>query len=401
MLRQFGWMKKKGQASRLVLLTLMITTALWHSAAAYGAVVSERGKGAAQVFTSAVASPALNDIANHWAKGAIETAVQKGYVKGYPDGSFKPSKEVTRAEFVKMVADSLHLPVAAAVSGAKWYAPYVTALKDAALLRDGDLDAAWDGKMNRTEMAKLLVRGSDDTVRGKVVTDGEALFKSASAGLIGGIADGTLNEKGTTTRAEAVAVIERLTTVRAGGKLTPDKNAVQNAAIIYKGTNLEEVWGTKPVSLPYKLDIDTKAEATMDKMIVVDLDDPKAPLRSKFRKLTRYPDTKVMTKDAYAIAMHIVVKNIKVQGRNMWSFHSDKVGTNAERGQYVAFDVENQIDFPVVPYIWLDEITTVSGWYFIVVEKPILTKHPEWKIPFLVTYNGWVYRLGKLNSDGE
>ncbi|MDG0790580.1 hypothetical protein OMP38_06720 [Cohnella ginsengisoli] len=74
-----------------------------------------------------------------------------------------------------------------------------------------------------------------------------------------------------------MAVIERLATVRSGGKLMPDKNAVQNAAIIYKGTNLEEVWGTKPVALPYKLDINAKVDASLDKMIIVDMDDPKAP----------------------------------------------------------------------------------------------------------------------------
>ncbi|MDG0790581.1 S-layer homology domain-containing protein [Cohnella ginsengisoli] len=182
MIGQFEWMKKKGRVSRLVFISVMLTAMLLHSADVYGASTASR---VSAVLASNGAAP-LNDIGSHWAKQAIEAAVAKGYVKGYPDGTFKPNKEVTRAEFVKMVADSLHLPVKPSVAGTKWYVPYVSSLKAAALLQDSDLGAAWDGQMNRTEMSKLLVRGTDDAVRGKKLTDGEALYKSASAGLIGG-----------------------------------------------------------------------------------------------------------------------------------------------------------------------------------------------------------------------
>ncbi|MFD3258633.1 S-layer homology domain-containing protein [Paenibacillus lentus] len=41
---------------------------------------------------------------NHWAKKAIETAVDKGYFKGYADGTFKPNATVTRAEFAALLA---------------------------------------------------------------------------------------------------------------------------------------------------------------------------------------------------------------------------------------------------------------------------------------------------------
>lgn len=41
---------------------------------------------------------------NHWAKKAIETAVDKGYFKGYGDGTFKPNATVTRAEFAALLA---------------------------------------------------------------------------------------------------------------------------------------------------------------------------------------------------------------------------------------------------------------------------------------------------------
>ena len=40
--------------------------------------------------------------ATHWAQGAIDSAAAKGWVTGYPDGSFKPERKITRAEVVNI-----------------------------------------------------------------------------------------------------------------------------------------------------------------------------------------------------------------------------------------------------------------------------------------------------------
>ncbi len=45
----------------------------------------------------------LKDIDNHWAKEYIEYGVEKGYINGYEDGTFRPNGSVTRAEFSKMI----------------------------------------------------------------------------------------------------------------------------------------------------------------------------------------------------------------------------------------------------------------------------------------------------------
>ena len=44
----------------------------------------------------------FKDINKHWAQAYIEKAVAKGLVKGFSDGTFKPDKPVTRAEFTAM-----------------------------------------------------------------------------------------------------------------------------------------------------------------------------------------------------------------------------------------------------------------------------------------------------------
>lgn len=44
---------------------------------------------------------------SYWASDDIYTAFQKGYVSGYPDGSFRPDAPVTRAEFAAIVYGSM------------------------------------------------------------------------------------------------------------------------------------------------------------------------------------------------------------------------------------------------------------------------------------------------------
>ena len=46
----------------------------------------------------------FSDISSdYWAKGSIEAAYAQGWLKGYPDGSFRPEKELSRAETVTIV----------------------------------------------------------------------------------------------------------------------------------------------------------------------------------------------------------------------------------------------------------------------------------------------------------
>lgn len=50
----------------------------------------------------------FSDIAGHWAKNWIEKAVNLGFVSGYEDGTFKPDRTITRAEFSKLLNSALH-----------------------------------------------------------------------------------------------------------------------------------------------------------------------------------------------------------------------------------------------------------------------------------------------------
>ncbi|MBR2736465.1 MAG: S-layer homology domain-containing protein, partial [Firmicutes bacterium] len=119
--------------------------------------------GAAEQSTASAAVN-LKDIANHWARTYIQKAVDKGIVNGYDDNTFRPDKNVTRAEFVKMINGTLGntgtvLPDFSDVTSDMWF--YTDVSKGvAACYVSGYGDGAFgpDNTITRQEAAVLLSR---------------------------------------------------------------------------------------------------------------------------------------------------------------------------------------------------------------------------------------------------
>jgi hypothetical protein len=80
--------------------------------------------------------------AKHWASTYIKTAQVAGLMEGYPDGKFKPEKQISRAEGIAVLARVDELPLDEAVSinpyedvsKKSWAAKYVVAAKNAGML---------------------------------------------------------------------------------------------------------------------------------------------------------------------------------------------------------------------------------------------------------------------------
>jgi len=99
----------------------------------------------------------------HW----VNTAIEKGLVKGYPDKTFRPGKHITRAEFLKiaLLAAGITSPETVQkspypdVAVEAWYAPYLQAAKNTQLLR---LKAGGEAFPNyyitRSDAADILYR---------------------------------------------------------------------------------------------------------------------------------------------------------------------------------------------------------------------------------------------------
>jgi len=60
-----------------------------------------------EVLTVAYNQNNLSDIKGHWAEEDIKLVVEKGIMKGYPDGTFQPDKPLTRAEYAHMRAEQI------------------------------------------------------------------------------------------------------------------------------------------------------------------------------------------------------------------------------------------------------------------------------------------------------
>ena len=213
----------------------------------------------------------LSDLEGHWAQKEVEAAVASGWVDGYPDGSFKPEKSITRAEFTKMLLDAIHLtPDSETVAWMKenaltddiWgnpteYTPKLYDMSGHWLTSQGWLDTAlysgmvvpddYNGKNFRpekaiaryeialmTDRALGLVYPASQPVEGELpFTDKEEILdwmkgyvnESVKAGVLKGYPDGSFQPNKTSTRAEAVVMIQRMLEEMEEG-LNPDITVV-------------------------------------------------------------------------------------------------------------------------------------------------------------------------------
>jgi hypothetical protein len=236
--------------------------------------------------------------AGYWAKAQIEEAVRKGYVSGFPDGTFKPEQKVSRAEFIRMLVDALKLPHVE--QGTPWYQPYVAAVIETGIHRESDFKTEYDQPLTRLEMVRLAVRASnaDLDASPNAKDDMWLVFRGTETGILAGVGAGKLDLQGTSTRAQAVAIIERILSVKAGKKLAVDKYAMSAAELAWHRTNVFTVMpeyfrtqfpdeverGVDPIENwdVSKMTVTTKDglyKGTMDQIVAIDLSDPKDPNR--------------------------------------------------------------------------------------------------------------------------
>jgi hypothetical protein len=320
----------------------------------------------------AASSPdVFKDVSAHWAKTQIEEAVAKGYVAGYPNGTFKPDAPVTRAQFITMLVRALRLEHAP--EGSTWYTTYVKAAKEAAIYQ-GDADfAEWNmnKEISREHMAWLAVRAADEslvTVESSGITkqattnhwpmsatenviqrtDAEMLdyyhgFLTSEAfkkGILLGFGGNEIGLERTTTRAQSVTVIERILDIRAGKKLTTDKYAIAESELKWLKTNLfivaphifddqGEITTSLNTILKNSMKINWKKEnlvlkdayfhAEVNEIILVNLGDPKDPNRKLLPSATNmgvsFSEMGIVPKDAFVIIVNYEVYENKMPSK--------------------------------------------------------------------------------------
>ncbi|MFP3388509.1 InlB B-repeat-containing protein [Brevibacillus sp. SIMBA_040] len=153
---------------------------------------------------------------------------QQPYITGYPDGTFRPNSQLTRAEVAAILYKLLQAEgkqASALVSyrdvGPELWAADAISLVSSEKLMTGDADGKFqpNAKVSRAEMASIIATWKQLTNSSKTVafTDTKGLAQEAGIAAVAekgymiGFKDGSFRPNQLLTRAEAVTIINRLT----------------------------------------------------------------------------------------------------------------------------------------------------------------------------------------------
>ncbi|MCD9025177.1 Ig-like domain repeat protein [Cohnella silvisoli] len=185
------------------------------------------------VFASV--QPNFTDLAGHWGQAFADRLIGMGVINGFGDGTFRPDLQVTRAQFVKMLAVAMALKPAG--SGTvlfsdgptipDWAKNAVASAVEAGLIRgyeaNGKVFFHPDQTITRVEMAVILSRvlgresippASDRAAFADQQSipswASDAVATVVDQAIVGGYTDGSFRPGSPATRAETVKMIYML-----------------------------------------------------------------------------------------------------------------------------------------------------------------------------------------------
>lgn len=192
----------------------------------------------------------LSDIGKHWGKSSIERLVGMKAIAGYPDGTFKPDKTISFAEFLKIAVTSVEKNVKSSEQGSHWASGvYATAIEKG-IIKSNEFKGTkerFDSTITREDMALILVRLNEisqgntkvDTSKAKAMIQDYSKIASNRTyyveqayqkGLLKGKGDG-FDPKGNLTRAEAATAVINLLDYKEGTVVETPK-AVEGQQIL-------------------------------------------------------------------------------------------------------------------------------------------------------------------------
>lgn len=185
----------------------------------------------AAATTPVYASIQYPDINGHWSKNIVEKWAEANVVSGYPDGTFKPNDNITRAEFGVWVYKLFgYQPSSkdskfADVNG-HWAESIIDSLVEHGVIVNSEYGNNYgpDTKITRMEMIRMMVRaiekqgetsgavGATKFVDNASIAQKDTGFINVAAkyDIITGYPDGTLKPYAKSTRAEGAAMLVKL-----------------------------------------------------------------------------------------------------------------------------------------------------------------------------------------------
>jgi S-layer family protein len=179
---------------------------------------SKKGPDVASLDNSLV----FTDITGHWAEDNIKKIIASGSINGYPDGTFKPDNNITRAEFITVLVKAFNMK---STSEGKfedarnhWAKDFINSALDNKIIQ-GYSDSLFGPNelITREQMAVMVVNALKLEVKEYEISFDDKdqisdwaikyVATSVNEKLLVGYPDNTFRPKSSATRAEAVTVI--------------------------------------------------------------------------------------------------------------------------------------------------------------------------------------------------
>lgn len=222
------------------------------------------------IFTveQASAATSFKDVPmNHWAHKSIHQATQKGYFKGYSDGTFRPNANVTRAEMIALLTRVLDLPQEGNYpfqdKEAAWAHNAIGQAIQAGIVDRNDYGAKFQPNTptTRAELSKWMANAlayKNPEYKQVIIDTKDTLLPipeyyrnlnkkhvpyiavAMGTGLLGGYPDDTFRPNGNTTRAEVAVILSRLENVMKK-QPTEFRDLEELRAVGVEGTNFHIV----------------------------------------------------------------------------------------------------------------------------------------------------------------
>lgn len=196
------------------------------------------------------------DYENSWAKNEIEYMKNRGIVSGYPDGSFKPSNNMSKAEFYKVINKIMGFAQKSEISfndvvTDNWY--YNDVAKGVAAGYIIPAESLEAGKnISRGEVARIIgivfsIEG--DKQEANNFTDSNTIPEQLKAtigglkknGYINGYPDGSFRVNAEITRAEVVKMLCNIAGEIINEKSTVNSKAEKNLVVNIAGVTLKDM----------------------------------------------------------------------------------------------------------------------------------------------------------------
>ncbi|NLX02133.1 MAG: hypothetical protein GXY40_06355 [Syntrophomonadaceae bacterium] len=168
----------------------------------------------------------LKDISGHWAQAIIMELVNSGVVSGYPDATFQPDKNITRAEFTTALVKAFELENKTGKDFADitnhWAKDAIVTAASHGIVNGYDANSFGpDNNITREQMAVMIVKAAqlnknDGESKQFIDNDkicswaAEAIAIASQHNIITGYPDNSFKPQGEATRAEAATVIIKI-----------------------------------------------------------------------------------------------------------------------------------------------------------------------------------------------